>query len=170
MYLRSFVEPDEALWWPAPKSSPVTFPVAGTLKGKSAHGHVEAWAADMDLNGGTALLSFTADAYQGQPAIVEKATGSGKSIYVGSTHLDDALYNQVLELVLENAGIPHSPEKPLHVEILQRGMWTVFINHTRETVTIPWSAEGRVYIGTYTNQLVSLPPFGVCLIKLLSGQ
>lgn len=169
MYLRSFVEPDEALWWPAPKSSAVTIPVAGTLKGEPAQGQVETWAADMDLNGGTSLLTFTADAYQGQPAIVEKTTGIGKSIYVGSTHLDDALYNQVLEFALENAGIPHGPEIPLHIEILQRGSWTVFVNHTRGTVTIPWNAEGRAYIGTYANRQVVMPPLGVCLIKLLNG-
>ncbi len=165
MYLRSFVEPDEALWWPASKSSSTNLPVAGALNGEKAHGQVETWAADMELCGATPLVTFTMDAYQGQPAIVEKANGSGKSIYVGGTELDDALYNQVLDYALESAGISHSRENPLHVEILQRGAWTVIINHTRESVDIPWESGGRAYIGSCENRQITLLPFGVCLIK-----
>jgi beta-galactosidase len=165
MYLRSFVEPDEALWWPAPNSSASIIPVDGILKGEPVHGEVKTWAADMELCGATPLMTFTADTYQGQPAIVEKVTGGGKSIYVGSTHLDDALYNHVLEFALESAGIAYSLENPLHIEILQRGAWTVFVNHTRVAVDIPWESGGRAFIGSCANRQISLPPFGVCLIK-----
>jgi beta-galactosidase len=165
MYLRSFVGPDEALWVPEPKSSAFHLPIAGQLGGQPCSGEIGDWAADAALAGGEALLTYSEDAYQGQPALVYNAFGQGHSLYLAGLRLDLSLANALVDEALRLAGVERGPLTPAHVEVLHRGPFTCAINHTAQPVTVHLTAQGSTLLGDYQDGQAHLGPYGVCLVR-----
>lgn len=165
MYFRSHVGADEALWVPAAAETQVEVAVRGTLGGRPVEGVAKRWIGDLTLQGGQALLSFSDEAYRGQPAIVEKQTGKGCLVYVAAARLDDGLSDAVLSHVLATAGIRKGPPTPLHVEVVKRGKVTFVINHTAAPVTVKLGTNGRAVVGRYEDGKAELSAYGVCVVE-----
>ena len=175
MYLKSFVGTEESLWWPKPAYSTLTLPVSGGLGEAYVSGVVTGWAGDLELTGAEALLTFAADAYQGQPAVVEHtpifpwlgpSNGPGRAIYVAASRLDDSLSGKLLDYAIQSAGLAPGPQSPRHVEILERYPFTVLINHNPQPVRVEFPDRSwQVLLGNYAAGVAQLEPYGVCLLK-----
>jgi beta-galactosidase len=163
MYLRSHVGPDEALWVPAAKCRETEVALGGSLDGQSAAGKAQKWIGDLELNGGEALLRFADDAYAGQPAVVSRRTGKGRSLYAAASSLDDALFGQLLEFALKQARIRRGPRTPDYVEVVRRGNMVFAVNHRAEAVQVNLGTRGRVLVGACRDGVADLPPYGVCV-------
>jgi beta-galactosidase len=165
MYLNSHVGPDEALWVPAANRSSVEVAVSGTLGGSAVRGSAKKWIADLELHGGAALLQFDGEAYQGQPAVVETATGRGLAYYAGAVALDDAVLDPLLDHVLAKAGVPRGPAAPRHVEVVRRGSVTFVVNHTDQPAEVTIPGARRALVGALQGSRVPLPPYGVAVLE-----
>ncbi|HUW31270.1 MAG TPA: beta-galactosidase [Planctomycetota bacterium] len=169
MYLHSCVGPDEALWVPRPNRRQVEVPVAGNLgQQRPPRSHVSGsagtWIADLTLAGGSVMLEFTGDDYQGQPAAVQKKTGKGWSIYLGAVSLNESLFDEVIDYVLDVADIMAGPKTPAFVEVVERGPATFVVSHIAEPVDIALGRKGKAIVGTYEDGTAKLGPYGVCVI------
>lgn len=165
MYLNSHVGPDEALWVPAAKRRAVELPVTGPLPVPDGARTVGGWAADVELRGGEALLSFTDGTYAGQPAVVRHTTGRGQTLYAGTIRPTDGLLASLLEHALSSAGIAAGPATPPYVEIVRRGDVTFIVSHRSEPVRVTLGAPGTALLGTFANGVADLPAHGVCLVQ-----
>jgi beta-galactosidase len=161
MYLGSHVGPEEGLWVPEHKATHPEVAVAGKLAGAAERGSTKTWIADLTLNGGRALLSFDGEAYAGQPAVVERRTGRGWTVYAGAVDLDDHLRGRLMDYVLTAARVRRGPVTPRHVEVTTRGDYTFIINHTDAPVTVEVGAKGKALLGTCRNGVAELGPYGV---------
>lgn len=159
MNLFSMVEADEH--WTNRNSFKVN--VAGKLGEKEMSGEVFTWMGDIELSGGTALLSFTEDDYMGQPAIVEKKTGAGTALYAAAVGFDDLLLKTLFDYVLEKAGLKFNKGIPKHVEVINRGKYTFAINHLKEQVKLKLDVNGRAMLGEIERGELLLKPYGVAI-------
>ncbi|MBA3847706.1 MAG: beta-galactosidase trimerization domain-containing protein, partial [Planctomycetes bacterium] len=162
-YLRSFVRPDEALFFPAQR--------AGTdrprLAARFAHGgrehQVEAWMEDLELVGATALAAFTDDLFAGAPAITENRHGAGRAVYVAGYPTDDLLDDLVAHLIAGGA-LAAGPTTPRWVEIVRRGDLIVIVNHRGEAVEVPMRAD-EVLVGTCADGVARLGAYDVFVAR-----
>lgn len=161
MYLFSAVEVDES--WTNRKN--FTVKIAGKFGGINVSGVASVWMGDIELNGGTPLLTFREDDYEGQPAIVEKQTGRGTAVYVAAIGLDDKLFENLFEYVLQKAKIKFNKDIPVNVEIICRGKYTFVINHLQEEVKINFGGENLAILGEINNGEVCLKPYGVAILR-----
>ncbi len=162
MYLRSFVGPDQALWFPAEKYARETPAVRVTRSGSEFTGTVHTWMEDIELQGGEAVGTFTDNDFAGSPAIIRHAVGAGTTCYCAaypSAELLDALVDELLP----RTGVVAGPAVPEYVEVLRRGDCTFVINHRNAPVTVPLAAD-RALVGTYHDGVVSLAPHDVCVL------
>ena len=164
MYLHSNVGPDEALWVPRAKRSQVEVPVAGKLGAHAVAGSAQTWIADLTLAGGSVLLQFTGDDYKDQPAMVQKQTGKGSAIYLGTISLNDSLFGEVIDYALGVAAVKPGPMTPEFVEVVERGKATFAVNHTAAAVEVPLGKKGKALVGSYANGVAKLEPYGVCVV------
>ncbi|MHB9129783.1 MAG: beta-galactosidase [Armatimonadota bacterium] len=162
MYLRSFVGPDQALWFPQAKSEDETPAVRVRLSSGDVTGTAGAWMEDIELEGGVALGTFLDNEFAGCPFFIEQTTGSGKTRYLGA-YPSDSLLADIVEDTLAQAGIAGGPETPEWVEIIRRGDYTFVINHRNDAVTVPMIAESAL-VGTYRDGQVELGPYDVCIL------
>ena len=81
MYLRNYNGPEQALWVPQASYADETPAVSVTLPGGDVHGVSRIWMEDLELEGGTALGTFTDNDFAGSPFLVEKRTGNGRTLY-----------------------------------------------------------------------------------------
>ncbi|MCL6430267.1 MAG: beta-galactosidase [Anaerolineae bacterium] len=165
MYLHSHVEPDEALWVPAPETGRAPVALTGVLGSQMVGGRAAVWAADLAANGGTSICKFTDGAYAGQPAIVRKATGEGHTLYAGAIGMADELHSALVGYALSLAGVQPGPETRRHVEVVTRGDVTFVINHTAQSMIVKLGREGRALLGSFRAGAAELPPYGVCIIR-----
>ena len=165
MYLNSHVGPDEALISPRYKSRPVKMPIQGEIGGQKVAGYAEMWAADLTLRGGNPLLSFATDTYKGQPAVVENPSGQGISVYVGAIKTEDSLLRHIMDYALGLSNVPPGPPVPEYVEIIPRGNMIFMINHRDADVTVDLAVAGTAIIGEFSDGVVNLKPFGVCVVR-----
>ena len=161
MYLFSAVEVNES--WA--NRNNFTVKLAGKLDGIDVSGAASVWIGDLELNGGAPLLTFSEDDYEGQPAIVEKQTGKGTTVYIAAIGLDDKLFENLFDYVLGKAGIKSNKGIPEHVEIIRKGRYTFVINHLREVVKIQLDGENKAVLGVINNGEVSLKPYGVAILE-----
>ena len=104
-------------------------------------------------------------------AVTKNSYGQGKGWYVGTVIKEDAFYDQLIEKLLEDAGIKPLVKPPKGVEISIRqgnGQKLLFIiNHTEEpqTVNVP---KGKLELLTNkkTKDAITLGTFDVAVIKL----
>ncbi|MDI7276045.1 MAG: beta-galactosidase [Anaerolineae bacterium] len=165
MYLHSHVDPDEALWVPAPQKGQAPIALTGVLGSEMAGGRASVWAADLTANGGTPVLKFTDGAFLGQPAVVEKRTGKGHTLYAGVIGASDELHSAIVGRALSLAGVQPGPETRRHVEVLTRGQVTFAINHTTQSAIVRLGREGKALLGTFRAGVAELPPYGVCIVR-----
>jgi len=162
MYLKSHVMPDETMW--PGKTGDVVFPMKGRL-GRATRGQATRWAADMRLRDGEVLMRFSGDAYDGQPAIVQKTTGKGTAVFVGALRVDSSLHHALIDDALDRAGIARGPATPEYVEIVRRGPVTFAVNHRAEPVEVEIGAHKEVLVGQASNGRTRLPAYGVCVVR-----
>jgi len=173
MYLFSGVEADES--WNQRKHFSVK--LSGSLGEKETmiEGKASTWIGDIDLYGGTALMSFSEDDYEGQGAIVEKQTGKGTSVYVAAIGLDEELVDNLFNYILAKAGVDFRKGVPEHVEVIHRGKYTFMINHLKTAVTFETDFQGKVIHGEFMKNKfrsgefrkgeVNLEPYGVLILE-----
>ncbi|MBC7961064.1 MAG: Beta-galactosidase C-terminal domain, partial [Vallitaleaceae bacterium] len=141
--------------------------VAGKLNDRQVLGEASVWAGDIELNGGTTLLTFNDSDYAGQPVITEKQTGEGTAIYAAAVGLDDTLMELLFDYSLGKAGIAFNKGVPEHVEVIRRGNYTFVINHLNEAVKVQLEGQYKAILGEISHKDVELKPYGVVILERL---
>lgn len=104
-------------------------------------------------------------------ALTKNTYGKGKAWYAGTVIKEEAFYDQLIENLIEDAGIRPLVKPPLGVEVSIRqgnGQKLLFvINHTQEpkTVNIP-AGKTELLTGKTTDGSIILSTFDVAVIKL----
>ncbi len=129
------------------------------------------WADVIDLEGATALATFTGNFYAGRPAITEHAFGSGRAIYIG-TRLGQEAMGALLGRLCAAAGVMPPVSAPPGVEVVRRRtedgrtLWFV-LNHRPELVTVTLPVAGvDVLTGAEVATAIALEPFGVSIVQV----
>lgn len=162
MYLRSFVGPDEALWFPEPQYTDQTPAVTLHLAAGAVHGTVRTWMEDIELDGGQAIGTYTDNSFRGGPVLVGHHYDAGRALYLGAYPSPELLGAVVEEALVTTDLRPIAT--PRHVEIISRGDCTFIINHTPDPVRINIVAREAV-VGVYENGVVALAGYDVCVVK-----
>ncbi len=128
------------------------------------------WADVIDLEGATALATFTGNFYAGRPAITEHTFGRGRAIYIGTRLAPDTM-GALLGRLSAAAGVTPPVSAPPGVEVVRRRtedgrtLWFV-LNHRPELVTVTLPAAGiDVLTGAEVAGVVALEPFGVSIVQ-----
>ncbi|MCB0041953.1 MAG: beta-galactosidase trimerization domain-containing protein, partial [Caldilinea sp.] len=129
------------------------------------------WADVIDLEGATALATFTGNFYAGRPAITEHTFGRGRAIYIG-TRLAPETTGALLGRLSAAAGVTPPVSAPPGVEVVRRRtddgrtLWFV-LNHRPELVTVTLPAAGiDVLTGAEVAGAVALEPYGVLIVQV----
>jgi beta-galactosidase len=109
-------------------------------------------------------MTFDDDAYAGQPAVVERTTGEGRSLYVGTVHPDDALLEAIVSHALAAAGIESGPFTEEYVEVVRRGPLVFAINHRAQATRVELGASCAL-VGELEGTAAVLPAWGVCVAE-----
>ena len=166
MYLFSHMAVDEAMFVPERKKSDIDIKVEGKLGEEIVRGTASTWIGDIVEKGGTPLLKFAEDTYEGQLAVVKKITGKGSSLYMAAIEFDEELMENLTEYVLLNAGVEFNKNIPKHVEIIKRGNVLFIINHRMEEVKVDLGISGKVLKGIESNGVIELSAYGLCIMKI----
>ena len=110
-------------------------------------------------------MTFKGDTYDGQPAVVGKTTGKGKTIYAGTLYPDDRLYNRLVDYGLKEADVARGPAAPEYVEVVRRSDIVFIVNHRNEQVRVRIGGTGKAILGSFSKGTAKLPAYGVCVIK-----
>lgn len=137
---------------------------SGTIDHQKLNGFARHWIGDVELNGGTALMTFENSALKGQPAVVEKRTGHGVTLYVAASVIDPKTLSALVSYTSSIAEISRT-EMPLNVEMTKRGDVTFIINHGEKAVSIPWDKNGTAVLGNYADGVIALGGYDVCVTK-----
>ena len=128
------------------------------------------WADVIDLEGATALATFTGNFYAGRPAITEHTFGRGRAIYIGTRLAPDTM-GALLGRLSAAAGVTPPVSAPPGVEVVRRRtddgrtLWFV-LNHRPELVTATLPVAGiDVLTGAEVAGVVALEPFGVSIVQ-----
>ncbi|MCJ7691852.1 MAG: beta-galactosidase trimerization domain-containing protein, partial [Sedimentisphaerales bacterium] len=104
-------------------------------------------------------------------AATKNKYGKGKAYYIGTVVKEEAFYDQLVQMVLDDAGIEPTVKPPVGVEISVRqgdGKTLLFvINHTEETKTVK-VPKGKLELlsNKKTSDTIELGIFDVAVIKL----
>jgi beta-galactosidase len=161
MYLFSQVAPDEA--WKTHKRY-FEMGLEGKLGGRTICAKASEWVGDLEINGGTALMSYCEDTYAGQPAVVEKSFGQGKSIYAAAMRYDGEMTGKLVEYALKEAGAGFIQGLPEYVEVIRCEDVTFVINHNGCEVTVG-NLAGKALKGEVNDGKVTLKQYGVAILK-----
>jgi beta-galactosidase len=101
------------------------------------------WADVIDLEGATALATFTANFYAGRPAVTKHSFGRGRAFYIG-TRLEAEAMGSLLGRICATTGVASLVSAAPGVEVVRRRredgreLWFV-LNHRPEvtSVTLP---------------------------------
>ncbi len=139
-------------------------PFSGAIAGRRLQGMARKWAGDVTLQDGAALMRFDASFLQGQPAVVERQSGLGRTIYIAANEVDGDSLAAIMDYALDAAGVPAGPETPVAVEVVQRGPLTFIVNHGPDAAVVQRAGGGRALLGDYHAGRVNLAPYDVCVI------
>jgi beta-galactosidase len=119
------------------------------------------------------LMAGYADQWHMKPfaAVTRNTYGKGKGWYVGTVVKEDAFYDNLVQCLLDDAGMGPLVHPPVGVEASirrgQAGTLLFLLNHTDEpkTVAVP---QGRVELlsGQRTGESITLDRFGVAVLEL----
>ena len=128
------------------------------------------WADVIDLEGASALATFTGNFYAGRAAITEHAFGRGRAIYIGTRLAPEAMA-ALLVRICAAAGVRPPANVPAGVEIVRRQtedgriLWFV-LNHRPELVTVTLPLAGTdVLTGAAVAGAVVLEAYGVSIVQ-----
>ncbi|HAJ35767.1 MAG TPA: beta-galactosidase, partial [Chloroflexi bacterium] len=128
------------------------------------------WADVIDLEGATALATFTGNFFAGRPAITEHTFGRGRAYYIGTRLADEAM-GALLGRICLAAGVTPAVSAPPGVEVVRRrtvdgrDLWFV-LNHGPDTTTVKLPVSGRdVLRGVSTSGEVTLARFDVAIVE-----
>lgn len=138
---------------------------SGKLDHENVRGTADHWLADIELTDGKVLMSFENSALKGQPAVVEKASGAGVSLYIGAAKIDDLTMSRLLDHACAQVGLLKPARLPKGVERVERGRATFFINHTSQPVSVPCDFPAAARIGSFSDGVVRLDAYDVCLLE-----
>jgi beta-galactosidase len=161
-YLTNYTGPDQALWVPGPNFAKETPAVRVALPAGPVTGTTRGWMEDVELEGGTALGTFTDNDYAGCPFYVQHATGRGATLYAAA-YPEPPLLAALVDHALGVAAVAPGPDTPPWVEVLTRGDYTFVINHTADPVDVPLPA-GDALVGTYADGAARLQGHDVCVV------
>ena len=126
------------------------------------------WCDVVHLEGATALATYEADFYAGQPAVTEHHFGKGRAIYV-ATRPEQALINSLVGGLLTGLGVAPPLEAPAGVEVTRREgegrSYTFVLNHSSATVEVLLPSAMRDLItGESCEDTLTLPALGVAIL------
>ncbi len=126
-----------------------------------AAGKGSLWSDVVTLKGAKPLARFTTEYYAGMPAVTCHDYGKGKAYYV-ATGLEDAMLDQLVETLRQDASLSVCGESPAGVELAVRPGrkkdYLFILNHTAAVQTAQpapvWGADA-----------VELQPYGVTVLS-----
>ncbi|HHY54743.1 MAG TPA: beta-galactosidase [Chloroflexi bacterium] len=128
------------------------------------------WADVIDLEGASALATFTGNFYAGRAAVTEHGFGQGRAYYIG-TRLPNEAMAALLGRICQAAGVTPLASAPPGVEVVRRRtvqgreLWFV-LNHRPEATTVTLPVSGiDVLRGTSTSGDFALAPFDVVIVQ-----
>ncbi|MFB6720620.1 beta-galactosidase [Kribbella sp. NPDC056345] len=124
----------------------------------------QVWSEIVVLRGAEQVWSYTDGPAAGQPAVTRHTVGRGTAWYVSTCPTEDGLAT-----VLQAAGALTAPDLPRDVELVERaganGRYFFAINHTGNSVTLPFSESGtELLTGAHVANALELPPGAVRII------
>jgi beta-galactosidase len=141
-----------------------TVALDGALAGERFHGIAERWIGDLQVTTGTVLATFSDEAYVGQPALVEQATGAGRLLWFPVASCPDQVLGRIIEHALTIAGVAAHALLPANVEIQRRGAWIFAINHSIQRQRVDLGVSGRIIMGEMEGTFATMPPYGVTVV------
>lgn len=159
-YLHNANEADQALWVPAANVADET---VGVQLGEMTSGLAGRYMEDIELQGAAVVARYSDNLYAGQPAVTVNQVGKGAAYYVAA-YLEAGLFDAVLELAMERAGVESGPQTPKWVEVAQRGQFTFAINHSRQETQIDLPGS-KAIVGDWADGRANLPAYGVCVVE-----
>ncbi len=128
------------------------------------------WADVIDLEGASALATFTGNFYAGRAAVTEHGFGQGRAYYIG-TRLPNEAMAALLGRICQAAGVTPLASAPPGVEVVRRRtvqgreLWFV-LNHRPEATTVTLPVSGiDVLRGTSMSGVFALAPFDVAIVQ-----
>jgi len=120
-----------------------------------------------DTTGAEVLARYDSGATQGSPAVTRNAVGSGAAYYVG-TSLTQAGLQELLGLVMGDAGLQPPTPVPADVEVVQRSngatTWSFVINHSHHDIQVPLAGH-ELLAGVSTGGTLTVPAGGVAVVR-----
>ncbi|MET4639820.1 beta-galactosidase [Mycetocola sp. 2940] len=161
------VEVDE--WWPVPDGQERTItPLPGADKSTPLTATI--WTEWIDPTADADVIArYEGGVLAGRAAIVRNHHGNGAAWYVSAALTDDSL-EELLRLVLEEAGLPTRPTSNRRVEIVTRTDgttdYTFVLNHgtTAATVSVPTGAHDLL-AGTDVTEHIEVPSLGAAVLR-----
>lgn len=128
------------------------------------------WSDIIELEGATAVASYTDDWYAGRPALTRHAFGQGAAYYLG-TRPEPAGMAWLLERVCAEAGVEPAAQVPAGVEAVRRqaGSATLLylLNHGRAPAEVALDAPARDLLsGQEHRGSLTLEPQGVAILRV----
>jgi beta-galactosidase len=126
------------------------------------------WCDVVHTDGATALATYEADFYAGQPAITEHRFGKGRAFYV-ATGPEQTLTSSLVKGLLADLDLTPPLEAPAGVEVTRREgngrRYTFVLNHNSTPVEVPLPSPMRDLIsGESHSDTLTLPPLGVAIL------
>jgi beta-galactosidase len=127
----------------------------------------------VDLDDAEAVASYGSGLYAGRPALTRKMTGKGRAFFLGTVG-GRGLYERVLDLVLDEAGLRPHPWSSETLEVVNLQVaegdqpLTFVLNHAAEPaeLALPGGANVRdLLTGREHAAVVSLDAYGVALLQ-----
>ncbi|MGL4176832.1 MAG: beta-galactosidase [Dermatophilaceae bacterium] len=117
------------LTWAAPVTDA---PVTGGIRTAVAHD----WCDVVDVDTADVLGAFEGGPAAGRPALTRAARGAGHAWYV-ATHLRDDDLDDLVAVLLDEAGVEAAPGADRWVDVVRRGGLTFVVNHGSRSVPVP---------------------------------
>ena len=130
-------------------SVPVKFADGTVVQGKQ-------WCDVLQAEGAQVLAAFDGEYFRGAPAITRNAYGQG-SVYYIATVGHQALYDRLICMAVEEAGLPFVPDLPERVEIATRAK-------DGNTARFIFNNDSREKTFTLDGERITLAPYGMKIV------
>lgn len=109
-------------------------------------------------------MTYASGSFAGSPAVIEHPAGQGRVVYQACL-MDEPTTKQLLCHLLKQTDLLPAVLLPAGCEVLLRGAYRLYLNHTPQPVTLPMCHPGKQVLGTVEANSVQLSPYGVCIIQ-----
>jgi beta-galactosidase len=140
-----------------------------SLPDQSAVYECDLWSDVIDLEGASALATYTQDFYKGRPAITRHSFGQGHSYYLGTRPASALLERLMLQICQEAQVTPSPLAVPSGVEVVCRQdadhFYYFVTNHTKDTLELKLPAPAQELLTqAEAIQTLCLEPYGVAIL------